>query len=422
MDALRDLSIIWTLIHCCAMFMLLYESRFPKRKTNIITAVFVVPLMLLNLVNVWIFGTVTAGKLIVPCCVLPSLIFFFIMAKNRDTRFIFTFCLSDTIVLEITFASNIIDKLCNSENHLIMFIIRFAAYPILELLIIKYVRKPYHYLQENTRRGWGVFSLLAALFYVIILVFTFYPTVILDRMEYVPHLALILILVPVMYLTIFNVLWKQLELLKSEEQNRMLALQNKMAEERLKSVSEREESLNLLRHDMKHKMIILDGYLKSGKTSEAEEYIKNISSNIDENKIKIYCDNHTVNAVLSYYGKIAEDKGIKLETDINLSGKLNIEETDLAVILSNGVENAINALESCPEKTVMIKAFAEDQKLFLEIKNAFSGKIAFEGNLPKSARENHGYGTKSMAATVEKYGGIYSFEIENGQLVFRCSV
>ena len=129
---LRDISIIWTLIHCCLMFMLLYESRYSQKKTNIITAVFVIPVIVINLLNVWFFGIETAGNLIVPCCVLPSFVFFFIMAKNRDTRFIFTFCLSDTVVLEITIASNIIDTVWGAGNYLVMFIIRLVIYPVLE--------------------------------------------------------------------------------------------------------------------------------------------------------------------------------------------------------------------------------------------------------------------------------------------------
>ncbi len=54
-------------------------------------------------------------------CVFPSLIFFFIMAKNRDTRFLFTFCVVDTIILEIVFATNLLDTVLGLGNYIVMF-------------------------------------------------------------------------------------------------------------------------------------------------------------------------------------------------------------------------------------------------------------------------------------------------------------
>lgn len=419
---LRDISIIWTLIHCCLMFMLLYESRYSQKKTNIITAVFVIPVIVINLLNVWFFGIETAGNLIVPCCVLPSFVFFFIMAKNRDTRFIFTFCLSDTVVLEITIASNIIDTVWGAGNYLVMFIIRLVIYPVLELLLIKYVRKPYQYLQRNTKKGWGIFSLLAAMFYAIILTVTYYPTIILERMEYVPYLIMILALVPIMYLTVFSILKKQLELLHSEEQNKILALQNKMAEERLAAIYESEKKLNMVKHDMKHNAILLSDYIKNNRLEEAREHLKSFILDIDKAASKSYCENPSVNAVLSYYDKSAEENGVKLETSIRLPSELSVDKTDLAVVLSNGLENAINAAKESEKRYICAKAFNDGEKIYIEIINSFSGSIAFEENLPKSKREDHGYGTKSMAAIVNKYGGIYSFETENENFIFRCSM
>lgn len=46
----------------------------------------------------------------------------------------------------------------------------------------------------------------------------------------------------------------------------------------------------------------------------------------------------------------------------------------------------------------------------------------FDGNMPRSKQENHGYGTRSMAAIVTKYDGVYSFTIEDGDFVFRCGM
>lgn len=419
---LRDLSIIWTLIHCCVMFMFLYESRYPARKTYIITVIFMIPLIIVNVLNVSLLGVEMAGRLIIPCCVLPSLIFFFIMAKNRGTRFLFTFCVVDTIVLEVLFITNLLDGLIGVENYIVMFVSRLIIFPLLEFLIVKYLRKQYHFLQQNMKKGWGVFSILAMLFYVIIIWTTFYPTIVLDRLEYIPQLVLILVLVPVMYMTVFKVLWTQLRLFHSSEENRALNTQMKMVNERRKNIDDTENNLKILRHDIKHKILLLNDYIKNKDFDKAEKYIGGLIEDIDKNNLKSYCDNHSVNVVLSYYNKIADEKGIDFSTNINLPETLIVDESDLAVVMSNGLENAINALAECDNKQIAIKAFSDADKIYIEIRNPFAHRVVFDGTMPKSEQENHGYGTKSMAAIVEKYDGVYSFRVENGCFVFQCSM
>ncbi len=419
---LRDLSIVWTLIHCLIMFMFLYESRYSSKKTNIITGIFVIPLIIVNLLNVRLLGIEIAGRLIIPCCVLPSLVFFFIMAKNRGARFLFTFCVVDTIVLEILLITNLLDGLIGIENYIIMFVSRLVIFPLLEFLIVRYIRKQYHFLQQNMKKGWCVFSILAAFFYVIIIWSTYYPTIVLDRPEYIPQLVLILVLVPVMYMTVFQVLWTQVKLFNAAEENRALNMQIKMVNERLVSSAEAENNLQILRHDIKHKMLLINDYIKNKKFEEAEEYISTLISDIDKNKIKSYCDNHSVNVVLSYYDKIAGEKGARFETNVNLPETLTVNETDLAVVLSNGIENAINAVDNCENKEISVKVFMDTDKIYVEIKNPFSDKVIFDGNMPKSKQENHGFGTKSMAAIVDKYEGVYSFNVENEYFIFQCSI
>jgi len=404
------------------MFMFLYESRYSIKKTNIITIIFAVPILIISMSNVLYLGIEKAAQRMIFTCVLPSLIFFFIMAKNRDTRFLFTFCVVDTIVLEVMLATNLLDEFLGLGNSIVMFILRLVSLPLLEFVIVKYLRKPYHLLQQQTKKGWGIFSVLASLFYVMIILVTLYPNIIFDRPEYYPYLILILILLPCMYMTVFKVLWTQLKLFNYTEENRALNMQIKMAKERLAQGKENENNIKILRHDMKHKMLLLDDYIKNKMLDEAEKYIASLIKDIDKNTLKNYCDNHSVNVVLSYYNQIADKKGIKFETGIRLPEPLHVSETDLAVVLSNGLENSINALEHCEYKKIIVNGFTNADKIYLEIKNPFNTNVLFNGKIPKSSSENHGYGTKSMAAIVEKYEGAYSFVVENGYFIFRCSM
>ena len=56
MTILKDISIIWSFLHILVLFLFLFESRYSKRKTILITAVSMIPLIAVNFVLFFILG------------------------------------------------------------------------------------------------------------------------------------------------------------------------------------------------------------------------------------------------------------------------------------------------------------------------------------------------------------------------------
>ena len=79
MIILRDISILWSLIHTLIMFICLYEPRYPKRKSIILTLSAMVPLILVNLIIFNMLGSEKYMSLMLLTLSLPSLVFFFIL-------------------------------------------------------------------------------------------------------------------------------------------------------------------------------------------------------------------------------------------------------------------------------------------------------------------------------------------------------
>ena len=85
---------------------------------------------------------------------------------------------------------------------------------------------------------------------------------------------------------------------------------------------------------------------------------------------------------------------------------------DLCVIFANAIENATNACKKIPsieDRTLSIICKTRNEKLLIQIANSYAGEIRFVDDMPVRTMENHGLGTKSIAAVAQKYGGIYSF-------------
>ena len=69
------------------MFMFLFDSRYPKKKTAILTLSTMIPLIIFNFILYIIYGVDIYTKLMLITLSLPSFVFFSILAKHRITAF-----------------------------------------------------------------------------------------------------------------------------------------------------------------------------------------------------------------------------------------------------------------------------------------------------------------------------------------------
>ena len=105
-----------------------------------------------------------------------------------------------------------------------------------------------------------------------------------------------------------------------------------------------------------------------------------------------------VNIVLSSHENEIASGGIVFEHSVKVPEKLDISDIDLTAILSNGTENAINAvMELVPEKRrISLDMRMNDKKLLISIKNTYATKPQIIDGLPRTDKHNHGFGTKNI--------------------------
>ena len=282
----------------------------------------------------------------------------------------FTFCVVDTVVYETIVLTGMIDQALGADG-IAMFISRLIIFPLLEFLIVRYFGKSYHNFQNLIPRGWGILSLLSIVFYALLFIASVYPTIIWSRPDDYPVMILICVLMPIIYYSAFRVISLLVRYNDSENEAQILDMQIKLANERLLTDSENENRLRALRHDLRHHMLLLNDYIKNGENEKALEHIGSITDYVDSTMPKQFCLNGIVNVILSHYANIAQLKGIDFICEVSLSRQLPLADIDLVVILSNALENAVNALEICDTKRIEIKGFESDVKFFFEVKNPF---------------------------------------------------
>ena len=138
---------------------------------------------------------------------------------------------------------------------------------------------------------------------------------------------------------------------------------------------------------------------------------------------------------LSFSGNIIQNiidiksgglKNIKITLEYKELHKIAISSADIAVMLGNALDNAIEAVEkikSEEEKIIEVVAQVKKDMLAITVKNPTADKVDVN-NLTSTKRNkhSHGYGILSIQNLAGKYDGAASFEWENYQFITRIII
>lgn len=416
MEGLRDISVLWSMIHTLIMFLFLFESRFSRRETTWITLLTMIPLIFINLLLLLAVGFERYGTLMLLSLSLPSCIVFWLLAKHRDGRFFFTFCMVDTTVLEIVYITSILNHYLTPETSLFMFLVRLVSYPLIEIWLYRKLRPVYLDLQKYTKDGWGIFALIGLLFYAVITLLMTYPDNVVHRPSQLPALVLLFVLMPVIYLHIILTLRRQQLSHEQSRQESIMRLQVTNITTRIEELDAANERFREERHNFRHKLKAIAGLAETGQYEELLNAVREYEKDFEKTQVVHYTQNVLIDAVLAVYIAKAEKAGIVLKLGFAFPETFEAKESELATALANAIENAIHACEKLPaeKRFLEIKALCKP-KFIIMVRNSFSGNVAFDENgIPQNPEDEHGFGTRSIAAFCQKAGGYYEFKAEDG--------
>lgn len=204
----------------------------------------------------------------------------------------------------------------------------------------------------------------------------------------------------------------------------MLDTQFRQAQKEFASLRKMQQNAVAYRHDMRHHFALLQGLASKGRIAEIREYLRTAQSDMDAITPMRFCENETVNLILSSFAATAKQSAITLTVDVKLPDSLTFSDTELCSLLSNALENAIHACENIAdsnERYIKLRMFSKNNKLCIDIRNSYQIEPIFHQGFPVSKEQGHGFGTKSMAHIVEKHGGICQFSFKDGLFIFQAT-
>ena len=202
------------------------------------------------------------------------------------------------------------------------------------------------------------------------------------------------------------------------ENSKLLAQQVKKFEENHSLIQKNHREVAELQKNLLNNYRTIDELLEKGKINESIAFIERQTHILDSTRVKIFCLAPLVNVVLSIYLQHAKEIGIKVSHKVDLPPKFATDESDLAVLLSNLLENAINACKqqkNPSEREISVIMRHNGRQYLLDISNRYDYPLNFDENgLPYTKKIGHGIGMASLKTFAEKYDAFIDFSQENG--------
>ena len=201
-------------------------------------------------------------------------------------------------------------------------------------------------------------------------------------------------------------LLKEKALLEADKKNQLHlyeTIQNQMQEQRKIS------------HEYKNQLMCIQALCVTKKYDELIKYLEQISEAVLHDLDYIDTNHVLANAVINVKYQEAMKNNILFICKINDLSGLTIDSTELVVLLSNLLNNAIEACKKCSGiRKLTLKCVYEQGDFILSVKNSYDGTLKLVGGTlyttKKSNWEGHGIGLKNVIKIVEKNKGNYAMD------------
>lgn len=221
---------------------------------------------------------------------------------------------------------------------------------------------------------------------------------------------------------------KEKERFRLELERNELDIQAKQSLHELAALRKSQEQAIAYRHDLRHHLQYLACCMENDQIEQAQTYIIGICEDIEAQKVIQYCENETVNLILSAYVARCEKAKVSLRIKIILSEYPLVSSNDLCIILSNALENSLHECQKLRsldiEPQIDVRGYEKSGRIILQISNTCGNDIPFHNGLPVTNQKGHGHGigVRSIQGVVQRYNGLSSFSVKDNLFILRVSI
>ena len=313
--------------------------------------------------------------------------------------------------------ADLIREICNWD--ILVYSVHILSLILSAVLLLKFTSPYISQLYAKSNRDISIFGIIPAVYY-----FFDYFTAVYSNfwhennhiiVEFLPFLLCIAFTVFCM------VYYKEHEQkLAAKTQEELIRITVEQQSKEILATRRSEQEIRMLRHDMHMLLNTVILSIDEGNIQKARQLLSSYSSLIEGTRTKRFCSSDIINYLLSHFESQCESAGIPFYYTIEI-GEITVDEIKICSIISNALENALNAQAELPQERKYIKLMLKnsDGKILISVKNETAVTPIFSDGLPVTERSGHGFGTRSIRYMAESLGGNCQFTFRNGVFITR---
>lgn len=188
-------------------------------------------------------------------------------------------------------------------------------------------------------------------------------------------------------------------------------------------LEKKNETMNIMAHDYKNNVLAIADMSDS---PEIKKYVDDMVGEISKYNRVAKTKNRLLDVIINKYIDICDDKNIKFEITSVSDNFGFMSGYDLSSLFNNVLDNAVEAASESENKYIhadISNSIGSYHKLCV-VNSCETAPNVKNGTLltTKSNREMHGFGTKSIRKTVNKYDGEMQWDYDDNLKEFKLTV
>lgn len=187
-------------------------------------------------------------------------------------------------------------------------------------------------------------------------------------------------------------------------------LKNKLDYQQTAMLTEEKKEFRKLKHDFSNILTTVQGFIEIGKPEKALSVLQNTYTDLTGLAGFSVCANETINTILYMKIQQAKELGVTLESDIQEMCGVQIDDYDLCRLLSNILDNALNAAAQARyTKSVQIQIEITEASIHIHCENSFAPS---QSERKRKKSDAHGHGVGIIKEITKNYQGSYQAHFE----------
>ena len=177
-------------------------------------------------------------------------------------------------------------------------------------------------------------------------------------------------------------------------------------------------------HEFEHHMQVLRDLLDRGEMDAARDYLDRLKKNRSIHVMNVSSNHPVIDVILNQKYQTARENDIKMQIQVNDLSALTIPTDSLVVVLTNLLDNAIEACRRLDGYREIFCSVLYDDGLYISIRNTSEEVAIVDGKIPTSKQDSlsHGFGLLSVTYVLDKLDAEYTFGYDEGWFHFAAEI